>query len=73
MKIVEPQVAMALLHRKPEQIPPIMPAGGASGLGQMMRPPMIGQQQNLIQTLPLMQPVSMNAPPPIHVPIQPTS
>lgn len=27
MKIVEPQVAMALLHRKPEQIPPIMPAG----------------------------------------------
>ena len=26
MKIVEPQVAMALLHRKPEQIPPIMPS-----------------------------------------------
>ena len=26
MKIVEPQVAMALLHRKPDQIPPIMPS-----------------------------------------------
>ena len=25
MRIVEPQVAMALLHRKSEQIPPIMP------------------------------------------------
>lgn len=26
MKIVDPQVAMALLHRKPDQIPPIMPS-----------------------------------------------
>jgi cleavage stimulation factor subunit 2 len=26
MRIVEPQVAVALLHRKPEQIPPIMPS-----------------------------------------------
>jgi len=31
MKIVEPKVAMALLHRRPDQIPPIMP----SGAGQM--------------------------------------
>jgi hypothetical protein len=26
MKIVDPNVAMALLHRKPDQIPPIMPS-----------------------------------------------
>lgn len=26
MKIVDPHTAQALLHRKPEQIPPIMPA-----------------------------------------------
>ena len=31
MRIVEPKVAMALLHRRPDQIPPIMP----SGAGQM--------------------------------------
>ncbi len=30
MKIVEPQVAMALLHRKPDQIPHIMPASSTS-------------------------------------------
>ena len=30
MKIVEPQVAMALLHRKPDQIPPIMPSNTVS-------------------------------------------
>lgn len=26
MKIVDPHMAQALLHRKPEQIPPIMPS-----------------------------------------------
>lgn len=30
MKIVEPKVAMALLHRKPDHIPPIMPPGSVA-------------------------------------------
>ena len=30
MKIVEPQVAMALLHRKPDLMPPIMPSNTGS-------------------------------------------
>jgi cleavage stimulation factor subunit 2 len=33
MRIVEPKVAMALLHRKPDQIPPIMPAGSTAQPG----------------------------------------
>lgn len=72
MKIVEPKVAMALLHRKPDHIPPIMPPGSAAPINPLqqsiMRPPMVGQPQTLITTMPLMQPVqqiSMNAPPPV--------
>jgi cleavage stimulation factor subunit 2 len=60
MKIVEPQVAMALLHRKPDQIPPIMPSNTVSMPPNLMRAPLITPQPlmppALIQTGQNVQP-----------------
>lgn len=69
MKIVEPQVAMALLHRKPDQIPPIMPSNTSPMPPNLMRTgPIMGQPQPLIPpAMPLMAP-AQNIPPPLRLP-----
>lgn len=63
MKIVDPQVAMAMLHRKPDPIPtPIMPSTTSPIQMQanIMRPAMMGQPQPLIPpAIPLMTAATM--------------
>lgn len=68
MRIVDPAVAQTLLHRKPDQIAPIMPMSS-----QQIRP-QIKPPAAMSQTIPLMQTIQntpMSVRPPINAPMLP--
>ncbi|RNA37462.1 cleavage stimulation factor subunit 2 tau variant [Brachionus plicatilis] len=75
MRIVDPKVASNLLHRKPEQIPPLVPSSATSIPLQpsMVRPSILGQGQPLLPNMmPLMTPLIQQTPtgvsnPPVRV------